>query len=429
MQQRPLQRLALGGLFHKHRLQGVGVKAGVEHAGAHSAGGGVKILHLFRAHVVFIKIFCQIDRILEGAARVTGHQIGHQILLFAGLFAQLIEFILELVEGLDGRLAHVGQRVGGTVLRSHLQLTGHMVLYQFLEEGVVRVGHQVVEPDTAADEHLFHARQLPHPAQDLQVVAVVHDHVGAGGGGKTVLAAGAHAPQHLLPAGGKAEVCGGAAHIVDVALEIRLVGHALGFRHDAVRAAAGDTPPLMQLDGAEVAPAEAAAVLDDGELHLTDGGHAAHALVDGVVPAGVGQSVDLIQLPAHQRLCGDVLHQILLALLLHDDLAADHVLIVHLDAAGLGVGGLIAGHLFEAGTLHIPLRQVVEVGQVAGAVHIGDLLHRFSGGQTAGDLHGLVFAHAKADDVRAGILGDAGQHGVQPVVIVGKAAQRSFQTT
>ena len=40
-----------------------------------------------------------------------------------------------------------------------------------------------------------------------------------------------------------------------------------------------------------------------------------------------------------------------------------------------------------------------------------------------------MLAHAKADDVRAGILGDAGQHGVQPVVIVGKAAQRSFQTT
>ena len=151
-----------------------------------------------------------------------------------------------------------------------------------------------------------------------------------------------HMPaQHLLAAGGKAEVCGGAAHIVDVALEIRLVSHALGFRHDAVRAAAGDPPPLMQLDGAEVAAAEAAAVLDDGELHLADGGHAAHALVDGVVAAGVGQGVHLVQLPAHQRLCGDVLHQILFALLLYNDLAADHVLIVHLDAAGLGIRRLI----------------------------------------------------------------------------------------
>ena len=38
----------------------------------------------------------------------------------------------------------------------------------------------------------------------------------------------------------------------------------------------------MQLDGAEVAAAEAAAVLDDGKLHLPDGGHTAHGLVDGV---------------------------------------------------------------------------------------------------------------------------------------------------
>ena len=71
---------------------------------------------------------------------------------------------------------------------------------------------------------------------------------------------------------------------------------------------------------------------------------------------------------------------------------------------------------------------MVEVGQVAGAVHVRDALHRLPGGKAAGDLHGLVFAHAKADDVRAGVLGNAGQHGVQPVIVVGKAAQGRFQT-
>ena len=60
----------------------------------------------------------------------------------------------------------------------------------------------------------------------------------------------------------------------------------------------------MQLDGAEVAAAEAAAVLDDGELHSRMAARA-HALVDGVVAAGVGQGVHLVQLSAHQRLCGD----------------------------------------------------------------------------------------------------------------------------
>ena len=111
---------------------------------------------------------------------------------------------------------------------------------KLFKEGIVRVRHQVVEPDAAADEHLFHARQLPHPAQNFKVVAVIHDHVGAGGGGQAVLAAIAHAPQHLLPAGREPEVGGGAADIVDVALEIRLVGHPLGLGHNAVGTAAGD---------------------------------------------------------------------------------------------------------------------------------------------------------------------------------------------
>ena len=91
---------------------------------------------------------------------------------------------------------------------------------------------------------------------------MVHDHVRAGGGGKTVLAAAAHTAQHLLPAGREAEVGRRAADVMDVALEIRLVGHPLRLGHDAVGAAAGDPPPLMQLDGAEVTAAEAAAVLD-----------------------------------------------------------------------------------------------------------------------------------------------------------------------
>ena len=99
------------------------------------------------------------------------------------------------------------------------------------------------------------------------------------------------------------------------------------------------------------------------------------------------------------------------------------------NAASLGIRRLIRRHLFKACALHVALGQMVEVGHVTGAVHVRDVLHRFPGGKAAGDLHGLVLAHAKADDVRAGILGDAGQHGVQPVVIVGKAAQRSFQTT
>ena len=183
----------------------------------------------------------------------------------------------------------------------------------------------------------------------------------------------------------------------------------------------------MQLDGAEVAPAEAPPVLDDGELHLPDGGHPAHRLIDRVVAAGIGQGVDLVQLPADQGLGGQVLHQVLFALLLDDDLAADTVLVVHLDAAGFGVGQLVRGHLFVAGALDIAGGQVVEVGHIAGAGQIGDGGDVLPGGQAAGDGGGLPLPHAEADQVAAGVLGDAGQDGVQPVVVVGEAAQRRLQ--
>ena len=401
LEQSALKCLALGGLLDEHRLEGVGIETGVEHAGADRAGRRVEILHLLRAHVVFIKVLGQINGVFQGAARVAGHQIRHKILFLASLLAQLIELVLELIERLNGRLAHVGQRVGCAVFGRDLELTGDVVLHQLFKEGIVRVGHQIVEPDAAADKDLLDAGQFPDAAEDLQVIAVVDDDMRAGGRRKAVLAAVAHAAQHLLPAGRKAEVCGRAADIVDIALEIRLVGHALGLGHDAVRTAAGDAPPLMELDGAEVTAAETAAVLDDGELHLPDGRNAAHRLINRMIPPGVGQSVDFVQLPAHKGLCRDILDEVFFTLLLDNDLAADDVLIVHLDTAGLCVGHLIGSDLLVTGALDIPLGQVVEVGQVAGAVHISDGLHRFACGKTPGDFHGLMLAHAEADDIRA----------------------------
>ena len=58
----------------------------------------------------------------------------------------------------------------------------------------------------------------------------------------------------------------------------------------------------------------------------------------------------------------------------------------------------------DSGALHILFGQVVEVGQVAGTVHIGDGLHRLPCRQPPGDLHSLVLAHAKADEIGSGVL-------------------------
>ena len=118
---------------------------------------------------------------------ITGH-LGSSFYTFLGLHA--------LADNLTAAVA----------AELHVQVGG-------FEERIVRVGHQVVKPDAAADEHFLDAGQLPDTAEDLEVVAVVHDHVGAGLRGQTVLAAVAHAPEHLLPAGGEAEVGGRPADV------------------------------------------------------------------------------------------------------------------------------------------------------------------------------------------------------------------------
>ena len=116
--------------------------------------------------------------------------------------------------------------------------------------------------------------------------------MGHGSGARQLVLA--HAAALLLLAAGVAEVGAGAAYIVDVALEPRLVGQQLRLLQHRFDGAAGDHPPLVEGQRAEVAPAEAAPVMCDGELHLLDGGDA--FLIHGVNGAGIGQGVQRVQL-------------------------------------------------------------------------------------------------------------------------------------
>ena len=90
-------------------------------------------------------------------------------------------------------LAHHAQHLIGHMLRRDLQLAGNMIAHQFLEKRVARVGQQIIEPDAAADEYLFDARQLPEFPQQGQVIRVVGDQVFAGEGNRHCLVG--HAPR------------------------------------------------------------------------------------------------------------------------------------------------------------------------------------------------------------------------------------------
>ena len=100
----------------------------------------------------------QLDGVLQGAARVGGDQIGHQILVLAVAAVELEVLLTEFLIDLNMGLAHVVQGVGHAVLRGHLQLAGDVVLDQVGEELTAGVLHEIVEADAGADKNFFHPR-------------------------------------------------------------------------------------------------------------------------------------------------------------------------------------------------------------------------------------------------------------------------------
>ena len=100
----------------------------------------------------------------------------------------------------------------------------------------------------------------------------------------------------LMCAGGGTEICGGAAYVVDIALEIGERGEKLCFFKNALLASYGNSPALVECDGAEVAVSEAPSVVGDGELHFLYSGNAALRLVNGVIGAHIGQLINVVKL-------------------------------------------------------------------------------------------------------------------------------------
>ena len=165
----------------------------------------------------------------------------------------------------------------------------------------------------------------------------------------------------LLLAGGEAEVRGRAADVVDVALEAGHLYDLFGLRDHAFVAARLDVAPLMESERAEVARAEAAAVVDDGELHLLNRGYAAQRLIGRVVGSHIGQRVDVVHLFGGQGLRGRVLDHHAPAVVLQKRLAAHMVLLVVLQLDRAGVVGLVCADILIGRALDCVERQPVRV--------------------------------------------------------------------
>ncbi len=263
-------------------LHGQRVDAGVVHAGGDCARCGVEILHLVGDKALLVEILGQLNGGLQVAARVGGDQVGYQILLLAYALVLFFEHGLELLIDLGSWFAHQIQYPGTDVLRRNLELAADVVLTQFMEEGGVGVCDQVVEPYSRLDEDFFYAREGPEFAQEFQVILMGDLQVGAGPW-EEAPAVGACARSKLFFAGWLAEVGGGAAHIIYVALEIGLLGQPYGLVYDGLVASRLDNTTLVEGEGAEVAASEAAPGADKAEFYLLNGRDTSLLLVAWVI--------------------------------------------------------------------------------------------------------------------------------------------------
>ena len=128
--------------------QGGRIQAGVVHAGGNGAGRRVEVLHLLGHIAQVADVFGKGDRVLHGAARVGGHEVGHDVLVFSELLIHLPELAAEGVVDIHGRLAHFGQDVVRNVLRRDAKLAAYVVLAELAQEGTVLICQKIVEPET-----------------------------------------------------------------------------------------------------------------------------------------------------------------------------------------------------------------------------------------------------------------------------------------
>ena len=161
LDQSPLQGLFVRISDHKDLFQGQRIKTGVIHAGRDRARGRIKVLDLVGMEVVLVEIFRQGHGIRQGAARMRGHEIGHQVLVASAFFIGLDKGPDKVSVDPVGRLAHFFEDRIGNVLGSHPELAADMIAAELIEEGPVLIGQDIVKADPGPDKDLFDTRQGP----------------------------------------------------------------------------------------------------------------------------------------------------------------------------------------------------------------------------------------------------------------------------
>ncbi len=232
------------------------IDARVVHRSGDRHRRGNEVLNLPRAQILLLQVQGQLHGVRERGARVTGDEVRHQVLLFAGRFTGLAKRLREALVHLDARLLHLFQHFRIGVLGRHGDLAAGVVLGQFGDEFRAALGQIITNP--RGDEHALDAPFGAHFAEQfdqrimigLQVLADPRMHAGEPATralGALVLAA------HLVHVGGRP------THVRDRAAEARHARQLPHLPQHALGGAALNDAPLVLGDAAKGAAAEAAA--------------------------------------------------------------------------------------------------------------------------------------------------------------------------
>ena len=199
---------------------------------------------------------------------------------------------------------------------------------------------------------------------------------------------------NLLAAGGRAEVRRRAADVVDVALEVGVVRHLLGFCDKRGAAAHLHDSPLVERERAEGALAEAPAVARERELHFLDSGNPARSIVVGVRGADERQAIDRIELGSRKRGSWRVLHDELVLAIGLDQAFSRHVVAVRvLYGETFRVGARVGTHGAVSGQKLVVVDMLKRARAKHRAIDKGKVAYRKPRIQGVGDLHDGMLPH------------------------------------
>ena len=245
MQQSSLHSLFLGSFRHIHLFKRVRVKPRVKHRGRYRSGRGIKVLHLLWMDALLFAEQRKLHGVFQRAARVRAHQIRHNVLIFIFALCQRIKLIAKALVAFDMRLAHLIEHRRRTMLGSDAELTADMIAHKLLKELVAFVLHQVIEADTAADEHFFNAVKVPEFSKQIKIILMAYLHLRAGLWRKAFFALAKSEPL-LLFAGRQPEIRRRTADVAYVAFKALVLQKALRFFYYAFLASDGHCTSLME---------------------------------------------------------------------------------------------------------------------------------------------------------------------------------------